>query len=187
MKTLNRWMLAGVISLLFAFRIRAGNSTTDSTLVVSEEADSYVLNVPASKVVLRLPKGGFQRMSVASGGATGSPRYFAFDDKKSGVIISGWLESSKRYKGFGKLWSADKQSFIKQGLKIEEERPGKIGDWDCVFYVVSLGPGMRQQNLRACLVAEGTWVDVHLSLNAPATDQEGLEKVLSSIVVERRK
>jgi hypothetical protein len=155
-------------------------------LVVKERDGLYVLSVPAAKAELRFPKAGFERFEAAAGGATNSPRYFAFRDKGTGIILSGWIEPERLYKGFAERWGEDRARYIAKGLKMEQEVVRKVGDWDCAFYFVVLNGGIRQANLRACRVSEGAWFDLHLSHNAPGSSFDVLEATLRSIQVGKK-
>jgi hypothetical protein len=155
-------------------------------LVVNERDGNYVLSVPAAKAELRFPKMGFERHEVSAGGATNSPRYFAFRDQATGIILSGWIEPKRLYKGFAQRWSEDRAKFIQNGLKLEQEVIRKVGDWDCAFYFLILDGGLRQANLRACCVSEGAWFDLHLSHNAPGSSFDVLEAVLRSVTVGKK-
>jgi hypothetical protein len=182
MMTRNLLVAAVVVAVAPGSLLAAGKDA----LVVTERDGLYVLSVPAAKAELRFPKAGFERFETSAGGATDSPRYFAFRDTGTGIILSGWMEPKRLYRGFAQRWGEDRARYIAKGLKMEQEVVRKVGDWDCAFYFMILDGGLRQANLRACCVSEGAWFDLHLSHNAPDSSFDVLEATLRSVTVGKK-
>lgn len=180
-----------LISLLIAIPCAAANAPKEVTLQVIELDNNYQLSVPVSQLIMIIPKGKLLQQNNASGGSTDSPRYFYFEDKKQGMIASGWFESSKGYSNFNKLWNDEKISWQSNSIPMPiNEKIFKLDGWEAVAYdvPVPLQAG-NNSHIRAYWVQAGTWIDLHLSLTAKAKNlelREELTKLLKSIQVKQR-
>jgi len=149
---------------------------------ISEVDDKYLLSVPESQVILKFPKGNFLRAYPRIGGATANPRYFFFEDKKAGIIVSGWFEPEKLYPGIQQLWEQDTKAYARSGLSSPQNVSfEKQGIWDLIFF-----SRVGLPNMRANCVLAGTWIDLHISLYPSSTDDRArLIEFLKSVEVER--
>ncbi len=159
-----------------------------SSLSVVEQDQFYELTVPQSRLVIRLPKASFKRVSPPdAGGGTRNPRYFMFADPSQAINLSGWFEPASRFEGV-----KDSPPQTVQGKTIEHKHVNfkKTGAWDTVEYdFVEDSPPLNMANVHAHLVRAGTWVELHLSKNAKqdlAEQHAALARALQSIeIVER--
>lgn len=178
-------------SLLMAAPCSAANAPKEVTLQVTELDNSYQLSVPVSQLVMTIPKGNFLQKNKAGGGSTDSPRYFYFEDKKQGMIASGWFESSEGYSNFNKLWNDEKKSWQSNNLPMPtNETMFKSDRWEAVAYDIPVPiQAGKNSHIRAYWVQAGTWIDLHLSLTSKAENlelREKLMKLLKSIQVKQR-
>lgn len=184
-------LFAILISPLMAVPCAAANAPKEVTLQVTELNNGYELSVPVSRLIMTIPKGNFLQKKNEGGGSADSPRYFYFEDKKQGMIASGWFESSEGYSNFNKLWNDEKKSWQSNNLPMPtNETIFKLDGWEAVAYdiPVPLQAG-ENSHIRAYWVQAGTWIDLHLSLTSKAENvelREKLTKLLKSIQVKQR-
>lgn len=179
-----------LISFLIAAPCAAENAPNSVTLQVTELANSYQLSVPVSQLIMTIPKSNLSQKKIA-GGATDSPRYFYFEDKKQGLIASGWFESAKGYSSFNQLWSDEKKSWLAKNIPMPtNETIFKSDGWQAVAYDIPLPHQIgNNSHIRAYWVQAGTWIDLHLSLTSTTKSIELREKLmglLKSIQVAQR-
>jgi hypothetical protein len=157
----------------------------DALQIVSNEND-YLLAVPVSRIALRIPKGKLNQESNPRGGAANSPRYFYLVDHSTPLIISGWFEPAKLYKGVRKTWEGEVSEWKKNNIPLPmNESFGKVGPWDVIYYDVAKSDP-TPTHLRAYLVQDGTWIDLHLSIGSSTSDEHSrdrLTELLRSIAV----
>src|SRR6185369_6675418 len=84
-------LMAGCLS---ALTLRPDDGPVLQKISIKSFDDRYELTVPVSSLVVTIPKGRLALQNQAIGGATDSPRYFKFEDRDRGIIISGWFESA---------------------------------------------------------------------------------------------
>lgn len=135
-------------------------------------ATSFVFTRPQSKLLVEFPdlKTRVDREGYFLG-ATSSPQ----------VNVSGWLEPAERYAGMKKFWAKE------SGGKINGVF-GREGDWETVSYQIAMNLGGKktvQQHLRAELVRDGTWVDLHLSVIGESGNLD-LERQLLAVLRRTR-
>jgi hypothetical protein len=160
------------------------------TLKISQDPTSYTLTVPVSRLVMTIPRGDLQLQRGAPGGASGSPRYFLFEDKSDPVlIISGWFESADGFKDIESFWRKETAAWKKQGLpKPRDVSFEHMGTWDAVLYDMP-GGDMVNSNIRAHWVQSGSWIDIHISLTARGSAtplRPRLRDILQSITVAEK-
>ena len=130
------------------------------SILVSERDQSFDITVPISKIALRLPEADFKiSTSPPSAGSTASSRYFAFEDRVHGVLLSGWFESARQFPG---VKEPSAGSFGGDHLTHKNVSFEKLGDWDVVNFDVTFR-STTTANLQAHLVRAGTWIELHLS------------------------
>lgn len=130
------------------------------SIVIVESSQLIDITVPVSRLALRMPKAGFKRSAPSTPvGSTASPRYFKFEDKVRGIILSGWFESGQRFTG---VKEPPVGSFEGEPLPHRNVSFDKLGSWDVVFYDVSFRSTITA-NLQAHLVQADTWIELHLS------------------------
>jgi len=154
------------------------------TLKVTESPNSFRLTVPVSRLTMTIPRGSFVHETET--GVDSGPRYFQFADSTSGLIISGWFESSDGFSNLQSFWDSEESSWAKHNLPAPKDTNFlTIGDWQCVSYSIDL-PGVTNNHLRAELVRDGTWIDMHISITnrkSTAENRDLLASVLESIEV----
>ncbi|HEV7606693.1 MAG TPA: hypothetical protein VGO61_05115 [Steroidobacteraceae bacterium] len=185
----NAMSLVALIGLLSTNLVVAADPA-DSSIIVTITADAIELAVPMSSVSLRLPKGNLAPVEDSRTGATASRRYFHFEDAGRGLVVSGWFESAKSFKGFESFWVGEFSAMKQTGL-IPTAPPTSVavGNWSGAAYEIAMPSGAGKDvntHIRAELIKAGTWVDLHISITSrkPLADarSEALE-FLKSIVV----
>jgi hypothetical protein len=178
--------IAGILSLLFILNACASNS-----IRISQQANSYVLTVPSSQLIMSIPKLGFMpdKIRFKEGGATDHPRYFSFNDN-SGSMISGWFEEADGYLGIQGHLQSTINSWKKHGLPEPQNASlTNIDNWDVIFYEMRSEPGYVNSHMLAEWVQAGTWIELHLSITTTKSSQEAkdiLLSLLNSIVVKKK-
>lgn len=191
MNRMQAMLFAILISPLLSAPCAADSAPQEITLQIAELNNSYQLSVPVSQLIMTIPKGNFLQKKSENGGSADSPRYFYFEDKKQGMIASGWFESSEGYSSFNQLWSGEKKSWQAHNVPMPtNETTFKAGGWEAVAYDIPFPPQAgNNSHIRAYWVQAGTWIDLHLSLTAKAGNaelREKLMKLLKSIQVKQR-
>lgn len=165
-------MKAFAIALLLAPTALADDQTA-TTLVVTMTEATIELDVPASEILLSLPRGNLVTVDDERTGSRSHPRYFYFHDAARGVVVSGWIESAEDFGDPQKFWAAEMAAMKKSGqVPTEAPRPVSIGDWSGISYELQLPvPGVNT-HIRAELIARNTWVDLHVSVTREAAIEE---------------
>ena len=154
---------------------------------ISEHPNRYELWLPASRIYVVLPRGRLAPVAPQPGGATASPRYFAFSDR--GFNVSGWFEPAEKFASLEAFWQREMQSWTKQGLP----HPANVvfenvGGWQVIAYEWPLR-GATNSHVRAHWVQDGTWIDLHVSLSSTRPSAEvrsALETYLQGVLVRER-
>ncbi len=165
---------------------RQGGSQ-DQSLQISKVPAGYRLTVPASRIEVILHGDNLEQQP---GGGT-SPRYFFFDDRGQGAVISGWFEPAQAFPGIKQFW--EKETGGSKPGKLpgpENVKFENVGKWQVVAYDVKL-PAANATNvhLRAERVQAGTWLDFHLSMTSSlssAAARAKLEEVLKGVEVREK-
>ena len=159
-------------------------------LQITQTDQAYVLTVPVSRLVMRIPLNGLSLTNSAIGGPTDNPRYFHFRDDMKQVIISGWVESDQGFPGLQKLWADEVTVSKKNGLPDAQRVAfGRLGNWETIAYERAV-PNSTNSHLHAHWVQAGTWIDLHVSLTTSGSSQDArakLESLLRTIVVSQKK
>lgn len=172
-----------LLTLLFSVILASCASTSDTDLsapgaqIILEDLDhSYALTVPQSKLVLAMPKLNFQPNKPAP---NASPRYFMFYDEKHLLGLSGWFEHESRFTSRDELW----QKFLDRwpGKPPTDVQFSQIGEWQVVKYKLEFA-GQEQHNIKAHLVKNGTWLDIHISKLGDNPEQL-LSQFLESLMI----
>jgi hypothetical protein len=158
----------------------------DALQVVTRE-NTYVLSVPASRLVMYIPRGKLAPTTNPLGGAANNPRYFYFVDRPFNV--SGWFEPAQKFRGMQKWWDDETRGWSRAGLPNPVNVAfTKIEGWDAVIYDLPV-PNGNNSHIRAHWVQVGTWIDIHLSMTSsrPSTEvRSWLETFLKAVVVRER-
>jgi hypothetical protein len=163
--------LSSVVILLFII-VGCGGF---SKVRVDEINQDYELVIPESKLVMMVPKTGFQYKNINVGGGTANPGYFYFENIADGIILSGWFEPQKKFKGIEKYWEDQVNAYKKRGLPSPMDVAfDKIGDWNAIFYDTGTS-GYRTSNLSAHLIQSGTWIDLHISTTSNTSNTSGID------------
>ncbi|HEX5163400.1 MAG TPA: hypothetical protein VFV88_16875 [Steroidobacteraceae bacterium] len=165
--------ILGVTLLLLSGAVLAAGPE-DSAVVTTIGETKIEITVPASRLLLTLPKGGFGPVDAALTGSQKNPRYFHLTDLDKGLVISGWIEPASTFVGFKKFWEGEFDALKKSGMApTGEPVPMNTGDWVAKAYEFPLPAGNgTNSHLRAELVKHGTWVDLHISITGRMTVQE---------------
>ncbi len=177
---------AEMLRIVESLRLQAAKS---DLLRVQHLDDFYELNVPPSRVTLKIPSAGLAPQRANVGGGTASPRYFHFTGSNTGLVASGWFESASRYSNLISFWKGEADG-LKRGGQAEPAhvRYGKVGDWETIDYDTAEA-GITQSHIRAELTRAGTWIDLHGSLtrDRPAEELHAeLKTFLESLVIENK-
>jgi hypothetical protein len=169
---------------------RKDSPVRPDALQITQTEQAYVLTVPASRLVMRLPLGGLSLTNSAIGGPTDNPRYFHFRDDVKQVILSGWVESDQAFPGLQKIWADEVMVSKKNGLAdAQRVQFGRVGNWETIAYERAV-PNITNSHLHAHWVQAGTWIDLHASLTTNGSSQDArakLEALLRTIVVSQKK
>ncbi len=167
-----------------------GHAARPDALQITQTEQAYVLTVPASRLVMRIPLNGLALTNSAIGGPTDNPRYFHFRDDTKQVIISGWVESDQGFPGLQKIWADEVTVSKKNGLPDAQRVTfGRMGNWETIAYERAV-PNSTNSHLHAHWVQAGTWIDLHVSLTTNGSSQDArakLESLLRTIVVSQKK
>lgn len=139
-------------------------------LRVAERGKVFELTVPVSKLVMTIPKAGLTQAPVGA-----HPRYFQFS---GGVMVSGWFESARGFKGISEFWKGESEGLKREGMIVANVEFTKVGNWQVVLYDLPTKVATFP-NLRANWVQAGTWIDLHLS--APKAGPEGRGRMLEML------
>src|SRR5262245_43922534 len=169
----------------------AGGTRASQSIEIKEADGGYTLSVSVSRLTMTLPRGNWASVDKNIGGSTSNPRYFYFEDRKeASLILSGWFEPDRLFKGTRENWDRDTQAWKKQGLpepvNVSFE---KLGRWDAVWYDHYLGKAVVSSHLRAHWVQAGTWIDVHLSTTnnkSSAENRKRLKSLLEGISITEK-
>jgi hypothetical protein len=139
-------------------------ASPDETLTVLKTGGSYALSVPVSHLVMTIPCGDLATVDEPRSGASASPRYFHLADSKRGIVISGWFESARSYKGFDSFWKGETSAWVTNRLPAPKNTLIlKVDNWEAAFYDLDV-PGSNNTNIRSEWVQLGTWIDLHISV-----------------------
>jgi hypothetical protein len=186
-----RWIgiFAGTIFLLS--QPAAGQQSREAiTLKITQDATSYTLTVPVSRLVMTVPKGELQIQRGAASGAGNSPRYFYLATQSAPqLIISGWFESADGFKDIESFWRTETAEWKRRGIAAPRNVSFEhIGAWNAALYDMH-GSDVTNTNIRVHWVQSGTWIDIHLSLTGHeplAMQRQKLREELQSIKVAEK-
>lgn len=171
----------------------AGDTPKEATLSTVVGDQTIELQVPASAVIVSFPRGDFAPAEDVRDGARHHPRYFHFVDATRGINVSGWIEPAKGFPGADRFWAGEMEALQRSGFPPSvPPAPLTAGDWNGMAYEVAL-PGATSDvvnsHLRAILIMDGTWIDLHVSVTTKAAAAEARAITLSmlqSISVKRK-
>lgn len=146
---------------------------------------SFQFTVPESKLRLELAAPGLELETNAAGTANPNPRYFAVQDLTHRVMFTGWFEAAAGYQGLKAFWAKESAMLEKRGFKLEQVEFGQVQDWEVIYYVQPISEKIRMQHLRAELVRDGTWIDLHLSATGEETAAELRQRVLAALALAK--
>jgi hypothetical protein len=152
---------AAMLGILSSMRFRREGST-DETSTADPDAP-LEFTVPESKLRLVLALEGLDRRSFRGDVKSGGSGYFIVTRINPSLNISGWFEPASIYEGIRKLWQRDSEAMVKGGMPQPQDVTfGRQGDWQTVSYALPL-PGGTHCHMRAQVVRDGSWIDLHLS------------------------
>jgi tetratricopeptide (TPR) repeat protein len=158
-------------------------------IATAEEKSSrpIVLSLPDLNWALEIDAIGFS-MEDFEIAPHGNAIRFQAANKKTGIILSGFLEKAPK-KGNSKdcrsyYWSeAQKSPFPKTNIKMSES-----GDTAIVEYFMTeyMGQKLNQKHLNAYMVESDFWIDIHLSkAGYKPDDQQLFEAVLNGVSIKK--
>jgi hypothetical protein len=170
--------------------LTAATAPRSDILQVRELAQSYELSVPASRLVVTLPKGSLFRATNQRGGSADNPRYFFFEDPANHIFVSGWMESERGFSGIKAFWENETTAMGRRGLPAPQDVLfTRIGNWEAILYDQPIPIGTNS-HIRAHWLQAGTWIDMHISIAFDGSSAESRAKVmalLKTIQVKERK
>lgn len=160
--------------------------TRPDAIQVSKQGNDYLLNVPVSRLLLKIPGNGLSQKPISANGATSNPRYFYLESTETNLIVSGWFEPSNGFSSIETLWAEETQAWRKGNLPEPSDVLFKqFGNWTAVVYDIDT-QGQTHTHIRAHWVQAGTWIDIHLSIpESPINPnpRAKLESILGTITV----
>jgi len=162
------------------------SASDGGSIRVEELNQAYQLSVPASRLVMTIPRAGLKK---APNAANGSPTYFYFVDEAQSISVSGWFEPAQGFPGIRKFWEGETKQWSSRGLPAPQDVSfTKLGDWDTILYDVPI-PGATNSHVRAHWLQAGTWIDLHMSLTSvrPSTESRAtLLALLKGVRVKQK-
>jgi hypothetical protein len=161
---------AEMLAIVESLRFEPGAASAPSARPPSvglriERTDTfYKLHDPDGKLVLKIPRRDLVvQGKPGTGGATESPRYFLLTETSSDLALSGWMEPASDYAGLEQFWKDETAAAKKaKGFEAKKVRFSKHDGWDLIAYDVSLPvKDVNNTHIRAELVRNGTWIDLH--------------------------
>ena len=180
------WFAAVCCAVLYG-ATGSAQSQAESRLVITEKNDTYELSLAVSRLVVMIPKQRF--VPSAPGQGSQAPRYFSFEDRAAGLVVSGWFEPEQAFRGMEAFWAGEQRGLTQNGFQIQNIVSEKRDAWQIVLYDIPVPGGGRSSNMRAERVQAGTWIDLHLSLTSRGAERENraaLRKLLEAMRVEER-
>lgn len=177
-----------VITLILCFsnKFSAYAATSNDTLQITRSAVGYVLDVPVSRIQLTLPDTKLIDLTIKMRKSANDRRYFYFSDEARGLSVSGWFEQAASFPGISKFWQDEiavwKRNSLPAPLNVSAVQFNK---WQAIFYDIDSSKESGK-HVRAELVQNGTWIDLHISIldsASPPPTRSMLEDILNSIVV----
>lgn len=169
MKTRTTFAVATLLALAQTAGVASAQVSADETLTVAETGGSYRISVPVSHLAVTIPTGTFGISSDPQHDASNGPRYFALQDRTRGAMISGWLEPADGYKGIKPMWDGETTAWRQHQLPEPKNVTFlNVGKWEVVSYDLYV-PGGNSAHLRCEWNADGTWIDLHISVTSKAS------------------
>ena len=164
-------------------------STESFRLRIRTLSDAYALTVLTSRLVLRIPRAGLTHERRTPSGSADTSRSFVFRDDSRALIVSGWFESARRFRGTRAHWDDVVRDWRQQDLPAPENVSfRRVNRWDVILYEIPI-PGSTHSHVQAHWVEAGTWIDLHLALlsQRPRDEQRAiLLRVLESLQVREK-
>lgn len=182
--------LFAIALLACAALAAADEAKPEESIKISKIKGGFELTVPVSHLVLTLPETSLVQVTNSPGSESNGPRYFYFEDKAHGLIVSGWFEPENGFPGIKQFWKDETDAWKQRGLPEPLNVVfNKIGKWDAIAYDIQL-PEVNNTHLRAHWLQAGTWIDLHFSLTSKQPNAEGrtkLESMLKAVQVKEKK
>lgn len=149
---------------------------------------SYKVTTDDSNVVLVLPKENIPYQTVDAGNSN-----FEFSNlnENDPIIVSGWIEPSRKYPGVKAVMNDKLKNWSKPESKLPTAQNvaySTEGKWEIVSYSADIAGG-KQFNIESHLVESGTWIHLHLSIfskTSSATELHRLRELLRSFTLDRK-
>jgi len=107
-----------------------------------------------------------------------NPGWFYFEDTKTNILMSGWLEPANkfRFSSVREMWDSDNAKRTTSARpKADSEEYQKVGDWDVYLYdapVPAQFKNTSSTHIRANYNDGAIWIDLHLSLTRDRPSKE---------------
>lgn len=171
-----------IFACLFLMFGCSSYSVQESTLTAQEFDKTIELTVPASKVIMIIPKLGLVKQKE---NPTNSNRYFYYWDNKEQLGISGWFEPESQFKGTKVHWNKFLANW--NGNPPTNVHFEKLNGWEIVRYKIDV-QGCSQSNAKVFLVQNSTWIELHISsfCKKDGSEQADIMNYIKSIAVENK-
>lgn len=176
MKYIVKSLLAAVFFLLGG-GVATGATGPGERIQINEADGRYSFSVPASQLVMTMPKSGWLLKDNNIGGGTSNPRYFYFENKADSSVLSGWFEPDRLFTSVRQLWEEESERQRKGGMpptvNVAYET---LEGWDTVMYDYVIGEA-TSSHIRGHWVQSGTWIDIHVSTTTKKSAAENRKKL----------
>jgi len=168
-----------IFAAVLLFGCATGSNTNPNLNILIETSSQGIsIGTKDRSVKIFVPTRTFRIVNERMGGGQNNPNYFYFTDTKVdgtdvGLHFSGWLFPIERYtfNEVGELWaiSTDWENNFNHDFR-------KTGNWDVYMFDVPVPETFKDvfsSHMRANLLYEDTWIDLHLSI----TDRKPSEQL----------
>jgi hypothetical protein len=161
-----------------------------NAIEIIDSTDVFKLTVPASRLILTIPRGNLALAQNPFGGSAAHPGYFYLREQTTNLTISGWFEPANNFMGIKNIWEKETETWKRKGLPEPQNISFfKNANWDIIAYDHLLSSGSCNSHIKANWLQAGTWIDVHISMtsNAPSIENRAkLIDILSTFEVKEK-
>jgi len=158
-----------IIYLTFIILISCATNKDEaknSRILIESNNQGTLISSNINKLKLLIPSKDLEVVKERRGGGQRNPGYFYLKDVKIDLHFSGWFEPIDKFK------YKDKADFW--GPEIGRQKPLNleflfIDNWEIAIYDIPLPEKFKEgcsAHIRAILLQDDTWLDLHLSITA---------------------
>ncbi|MDR2982843.1 MAG: hypothetical protein LBV12_11425 [Puniceicoccales bacterium] len=141
------------------------------------------IGTSASKVAILLPSADISQKDDNIGGGTSRPGYFYCTEPKAGIIVSGWIEPVERFRhsSVKAMWEEEvsRKTRAMANMAPKDVAFQKVNEWEVILYDQAMPVDkLSNSHIRANLMKDGSWIDLHLSLTGQGSSAEMRKKLL---------